>query len=305
MCHTDADAVFRLARQVQTLSPEASVLLRHDQDDYITADQARDVGAHLLRSDIKVVWGGWSMTQAVMEAFAEARELGADYYVLITGQDYPIRHLADWEREVAGSGADALIGEMEQSLNPDLYRYKWREPFLAPRWVPVVVDRAAAYLWSRHVGRLLRPAVIAYRNGRDHRWALGRRRLSLAFGKEPPIPLVNGSGWMTLSAQALDRVLLLHRRDSEVRRFFETTRVADEMYIASLVHGQADLRVLRRPTSYARFLGDTPSPVWVDVAELVQARQTQAAFVRKVSATADDVRDTADVLTAGTGRSDG
>lgn len=290
MCHTDADGALRLARRVRETSPRAAVLLRYSQHDYVTAEQARAVGAHLLHSPITVGWGGWSLVEATMEALAVAeRTLGADHYVVLSGQDHPVRDLASWESEVVRSGADAVIAPMG-TPHPDTYRYSWREPRPAPRWVPATVDRVAARL-ATTVGPALSPLVACYRNGRDLRWAYGVRRTA-----EPPVPLVKGATWLTLSARAVSRVLARHDGDAAVHRYFTAVRCPDELYLPSLLHSEAGLVLREGLTSYARFEEGAASPVWLGPDELVAAAASGAAFARKVGPGRDDVRDLADQL---------
>jgi hypothetical protein len=305
LCHTDAEVVFRLTQRIRALSPTAAILLRHDRDDFITEEQAKVAGAELLRSRIPIIWGAWNMTAAVLEAFEHAASSSdADYFVLISGQDYPIRDLQEWESTVDDDKIDALIGEFDEPLNPDLYDFIWATPFLAPRWVPEVADRAAGHLWFR-VGGALKWVGRVNRSARDKRWAVGVRRPSLLWGGQPPLPLVKGAQWITLSRRGLHAGLEAHRMNRRARRFFRTTRLADEMYLPSLLCSDASLKIVRGPTSYARFPARSSSPVWIDADELRRAMNTSAPFVRKVPGDAEDVRARADARTRHSGRSVG
>lgn len=278
MCHTDAAAIVRLVRRVHELSPEAAIVVRHSVPDLVAPEAIAPFGATVHRSAIHIVWGDWSMTRAALEALEHARQsVEADHYVLLSGQDYPIRDLARWEDEVRRSGADALVDVYPPMTDDWYYRWWTVDP---PHVGPVLARRAVKLAWRLVAGRC-RSAVMFYRGRRDPRWILGVRRPELLRG-DAPVVVLKGSLWLTLSGRAVDSLLRRHREDRRTRDFFRSVRIPDESYVQSLLLADTSLRIMDCPTTFARFRYDEWSPTWVDLDELALAARTPAAFVRKL-----------------------
>lgn len=297
LCHTDAGAALRLARRVRALSPGSVVVLRHAQGPgYLDEADAAAAGARLLVSGIAVSWGDWSLTAAALELYQHGLETtGADWFVLLSGQDYPVRDLAAWEREVVAAGAQARFPRVPPDRQNVAYVWgRWQPPAGVPR----PLRRAAAALW-RTAGHALRPLVIAFAVPGESWWAVGRRRLGRTE-RARPLPVVKGDFWMAVSREAIGRALERHRTDDAVRAFFASTRLADETYLPSLLDADPAVRIDDVATSYARFTAKSWNPVWVDLEELRRAAATPAAFARKVAGTpaGDAVRDAADAISA-------
>ncbi|WP_342372443.1 beta-1,6-N-acetylglucosaminyltransferase [Propioniciclava soli] len=276
MAH-NPDGVDRLVRRIRSLSPSANVLVRFEPHQGFDAEALRVAGAHPLASAIHVRWGSWELTAAMIEALATAEaEFHAEHYVLVSGTDYPIRSLAAWEREWVDQGADALVEQTPDQ--PDNWRFRW---FLPEVRFP---SQPSLYRAVRHVGwrigTLTRPVlqVLPRFVEGDRRWFVGVRRP----GVRPPVPIVKASQWMTLSARALRRVLDRDARESQLRRWFRTVRITDEIYLQSLVHDDPELRVVQGPTTLKEFGENPSSPLWLDADRLRRLTDgARAPFARK------------------------
>jgi hypothetical protein len=283
MCHTDPVAVERLVGRIKTLSPSAHVIVRHDIPGLLDPARIEALGGREFVSDVDITWGDWSGAVAAVELIEHARTTtDASHFVIVSGQDYPVRNLVEWERQVVACGADALVDVYPR--RPEDWKYRWYA-VRPPAVRPTVLRRGLKFLWRR-IGRAFMPIVIFYGGRRDPRWMLGLRRLSLLAGK-PPVPVTKGSAWMTLSRAAVDRVVDRHRHDHAAREFFRRVRIPDESYLHSLLDADETLRLIDCPTSYARFRYDEWSPVWLDTQELLRVAATPCAFARKVAEDVD------------------
>ncbi len=87
--------------------PLAHVLVR-SAGTLLSDQDAADLGIALLRSEIRVRWGDWSLTAAAVEALTTAQRLwDPDHVVLVSGQDHPVTDLAAWESGLVG--VDAVL----------------------------------------------------------------------------------------------------------------------------------------------------------------------------------------------------
>ena len=285
LAHTDAPAVLRLVRRVRALSPRASVLVRHAQPpEFLSDAAAAAAGASVLRSDITVSWGLWTLTGAAVEALEHARATtDADWHVLVSGQDHPVRDLAVWEREIAASGAGAAyrhFGPRHQD-----WQFRWQVVRLPaaltslPRPVRYLLERA----WRRLGAPVLDPVVKFYRLGnRSSSWGLAVRRPRTVLAG-PPLPITTGSFWLAVSSDALDRLLARHHADDGLRGWFAPTLIADEHYLQSLLVDDPLTTVLDAVVTWQHVPeGDWNASV-LTPEQVDEAARAGAAFARKVT----------------------
>lgn len=291
MCHTDRESVLRLVARLRELSPEALVVLRHDRGPGFLDDvDVAAWGAHVLHSGIRVAWGGWSMTEATLEALRRvAQEWAPSWTVLISGQDYPVRDLTAWERDVTSSGTDALVAE---TTNLQHVRHTHRWTVLPPvDGLPRVLRRGLTVAWWR-VAAPRQRSVIFYRPPRSGRWLLAVRRLRDPFAHAP---YEQASQWLTLSSRAVEALLAADAADPGRRQLFSTTRIPDESYLQTLVCHHTGVNVERRSTTWVRFVGGEPSPRPLSVRDVAEVLVAGTPFARKVDPAADpDPRDVID-----------
>lgn len=277
LCHLDEDAVLRTARRIRELSPDAHVLLRHSRGgEFLTEQAAAGAGAEVLRSRIGIRWGTWSTVAAVLEALADAeRRWRPSHTVVLSGQDYPVRDLAAWERSVHRSGADALL-HPEQGCYDGRHVVCWHA--LPPaRWVPVPLLAALAYVGNRIVHRV--PWLPRPHHAGERTWMLTHPRWR---HRRPPVPYRKGSLWMTLSHRGVAALLRAGVPGSAGARFFASTLLPDESFAHSVLGAAADVRVRAGVTTVA-FFGERDGHARVlREGDLAHVLATGAAFARKV-----------------------
>jgi len=281
MCHADSDVVLRAAARVRTTSPDASIVLRHDRGEtFISAADVVAVGAEVFHSTVEVRWGGWSMVEAELEALGHVlRTRRPDWVVMVSGHDYPVRPLADWQEEVVATGADALVSATARPGHRR-YVYAWRP---LPGWLfrlPKPARWALRGIWRRLLAPWQR-VVIVRQAPRGSGWQVGVRRLRTPFDDTDGTQYMKGSQWMTLSAKAVSHLLAAHE-SGRWAPFFKTTRIPDESYLQTLLYADDELVVADVPTTWVRFRDGHPHPVTLDVDAVPEILDAGTAFARKV-----------------------
>ncbi|WP_313021419.1 beta-1,6-N-acetylglucosaminyltransferase [Mobilicoccus sp.] len=291
LAHTDPDGLVRLVRRIRALSPEADVVVRFDARDLVSPEALRAEGAIPLQSRLPVRWGDWSLVDAAREALSFAlRESDADWFSVISGQDYPVRDLAAWEEGLQAGHADVVLDPMP--AKPQTWEYTWSS-FVVRVPGPPLLERLASGVVSRG-SRLLSPWVDIYRldrTGPRHYWVRRPRR----DAARPPF-LVKASQWMTVRRPTLTAALDELATGSERVDFLRTVLVPDEIALQSLCTAHADT-VREAPTTAAHFAPEAPSPDWLTPALVRELAATGAPFVRKMPAGADpQILEVADAL---------
>ena len=126
LSHRNPDQVLRLVRALAE-GPASVVLVRHDQRvTGLGAAQVEAAGGVLVDDGIELEWGGWSQLEVILAGLRRAAEIRPDWALVLSGQDYPLRPMADIEADLAASDADGMLCSVREA---DLRRPKGDEEF--------------------------------------------------------------------------------------------------------------------------------------------------------------------------------
>jgi hypothetical protein len=287
LTHKDPHGVEELAERIVSLSPTARVVVHHDGEAAGLPWAGNAPEPFHLVDRVPVRWGDWSMIEATTRLLRYAvEELDAEWFVLLSGEHRPAVDLSLWEREVAATGADALVRADEL---PGRLRFGWRG-FAANRYLArsrhrwYLVPRPRSDLAHRAVGAAMKlgrgahPLLAIEYFHRNDAWLVGlRRRAGVMKGRR----FWRGSQWLALDRRAADVVL---HPDPEVRAWFEKSLIPDETYLQTLLRISPGLSVADRLTSFVPDEPEHPAPGWMYLStdDLPSAWASGAAFFRKV-----------------------
>lgn len=285
LAHTGTDAVVRLVRRIRVLSPSAEVLVRYGAEADLDGAALRAGGASVLESALTVEWGTFSQADAEIEALGQARSRFPDatHFVVISGQDYPVRDLAVWEAEVAGSGVDALLEPMPiTQVSVDRRWFVVRGPQL-----PAVVRKVVAAVGYR-LPKFTADQVHVNPSPRDGdgRWWVGVPRATRRG-------LTKAATWKTLSATAVDVLTASLQADPDRAEYIRRCRLPDELYSPTVLAADPALKVVDGLTSFTSWSHEAASPDWLTTDHVPAVVASGAPFARKLPA-----RASADLLAA-------
>ena len=246
--------VERLVATLRANSPEALIAVHHDP-------RVRPLGeVDALRiAPRPIAWGHGSQLLAVLHALRTLRDR-AEWFVLLSGQDYPVRPVP--EIEAGLRGADAFIqaapvqpltwrrGEADEFARR--YRMRWRPTSTRAAKLAARADPLA------HVRTLPGGTYLGLR-------------------AEPPLPPFHGSDWFTLSRQAVDAVL---DAPQALLDHFLHTIVPTEAFVQTVL-ANSTLRLNPDNRRYVRFDPGSPNPRTLTLEDLDAALASGADFARK------------------------
>lgn len=297
LSHRLPDQVVRLVTRIRDLSPDAAVLVRHDRGPGFLPELEGSSDPHVdvLVESEPVVWGAWSMVAATERAFARARDrFDPDWTVLVSGQDWPVRDLAAWERELTGAACDAVVNGSVVEVDPsagrrtterDLFLARWthrwwtlpRVPALdrVPRRVRTGVAGRYSGSWQFHLR-----TVMLRQLPRGLGWKVGvRRRRGLPEGWR----LRKGEQWLAVSRLALAELDRVVAADGRGRAFFAGSHIPDESWFQTALASVPGLRVADGRISWHRFdRPGAPSAAVLTLADVPDATASGSPFARKV-----------------------
>jgi hypothetical protein len=289
LTHKDPDQVMALADRIHRLSPTSHVVVHHDRKaDTLPWDGAPPHWAHLVER-VEVEWGDWSIVEATLRMFRFAHEeLNAAWFVVISGEHWPVVSLESWERDLAERSVDAILpaqllprrlhfGPSDRDENRFLARcvHRW---FHIKRPRSDVLHKALAgfskiSLWTH-------PLVKLEYSLRSDAWFVGvpRRR-----GPVRNWDLYKGSEWIACNARAAAALL---RVDPALTEFFRRSHIPDESYMQTVLRREAGLVVESSDVTWVPPEPEQSAAGWMllKTEQLAQIRKTGVAFARKVDA---------------------
>ena len=279
--HRNPDQVLRLVRALRE-GTDTAVLVHHDQRrELIDARQCERAGGRLVHYGLPIEWGNAAYAEMLLAALAELAEgPDPDWVAVVSGQDYPLRPLPDFERHLAESPHDALLGDLWQLDLSEEPPPPEREFYLRYRYRHYAPPRPAAAVLARVLGRwaYLRELPAG------HGLRLGVRPWRHPFG--PTLRCHVCSDWLTLERRAVRAVLEFARRRTRVMDHYRRTIIPSESLFATALANDPALSI--GPAS--RFLGfeeGSPHPRTFGTADVDELLASGMHFARKFDATSD------------------
>ncbi len=277
--------VLRLARTLRRGSPEALIVLHHDDRRCGVDARALDaLGVRRVEPPSPVAWGESSQLEMVLRCLRWLLQRSHfSWVVLLSGQDYPIRPVPDIERSLAASGVDAFI-EAQRVERPALSRR-------------VPVDEFALryyYRWQKLSSgaprrRLLATAararpLFAVRGMPSGTW-VGVRALRTPF--RPGFECHRGSDWFTLSRRAVGALDQLVRAQPHVLDHYRRTLIPTESFVQTVLANERAMRIRDDHRRFTVWQVGAGRPRVLGFADLPEMLASGADFARKFDETLD------------------
>ncbi len=294
--HKRPDQVLRMVDRIRRGSSGETIMLVSHQmgsEPFTQADLERGGEGILLPSSGG--YGDFSHLDRYLESlrWLVQREDRFDWFVNLSGQDYPIVPPSHMEKELQDSGADAWLGFFDvfgpdskwpSSRGRTRYEFRhWRTNKLTHPWQKRLRPLAAVNLiqpWVR-----FSPSF----------GAVGVRRRSMFTGG---YHCYGGSFFGAINRDAAQYVDEHYRTHPEVADYFRTTLAPDETYVHTVLGNAGRFTIERQARRYFDFsLNDGNHPKMLGIADVPRMRASNAWFARKFDiATDSDALDELDRL---------
>jgi Core-2/I-Branching enzyme len=272
LSHRNPEQVLRLVRALGE-GPAAKVLVRHDpRGQTLASHDIEAAGGETIEDDIESQWGGWAQLRLILACLREAAARhDPDWSLILSGQDYPLRPLADIEADLAASAADARLGSVREverrrpapGHDEFFLRCRYRH-YTRPRAMPALPGPIRRLAYAREL-----PPLV------------GVRRLDPA-----PLPLFASADWLTLRRPAT-RVVLAASEDRRLMRHFRRVAVPSESFFASVILADPSLIVERDNRRFTSFAPRAPHPDTLTTRDYDRLLASGADFARKFDAALD------------------
>lgn len=267
----------QLARLVRTLAHSHHIVCIHvdakSQINDFRSALASQSNIQFITSRTKVNWAGYSQVEAVLSGLREFSGSGCSHFILLSGQDYPIKPLADFESFLEYHPGKNFI---------ELVKVK-------EHW-PGAIQRTSKYHF------------IDYFEGRRNSFRLIAKLINKAEGlvniilnlkKERSMPLsyklYGGSSWFVFTSMMSNYILSQINKHPELISFFKFTANPDEHFFHTLI-GNSDLysTVVENNLRYIKFLPNKNNPEILTANDFDKLSSAHNKFfARKFDETAD------------------
>lgn len=293
--HVNPDQVARLVRACRSSgNPNARVLVHHDYKvsnlDAAAIEQLGNVD--VLRDTVKVDWGGFTqclMIRRSMQWLLDNRDV--DWVVYLSGQDYPIKPLAQIERELGASKFDGYLDakpaeqcEWMQGFGRYYYRYVNLPKFPGVQRVREFLRQRAKA--QRSAGNLTPRIVVAPSNHGTLK--VGIRPARSPFNEQ--FSCFYGSSWWTLNRRAIESMCsAMDGRPDLVAHYRRILWAPNESFFMTLLMNDRSLKLCtddnRRLISWTH--PETGHPDVLKASDWDRILASDAHFARKVDARVD------------------
>ncbi len=236
---------------------------------------------------------------------AELRRLEAaaqpyQWMVILSGQDYPIRPLAEMAEELAASADDAYFHhfDADEARAGVAHMLGWTE--IATRYHyhhRLLADEATP--WMRAAVSLPRRLLNQTNVARIHTafgLTVGKPAQHPPFG--PDFRLHCGMAWMTFSQRAARSILRFIEQRPQVADYFRKTLAPDEAFLQSIMANDPELRLNKKELRYIDFGASKLSQAkLLGADDLPRMAESGCFFARKFDTSRDpDILDRVDAL---------
>lgn len=267
--YTNPQQTLRLARRLRSDSPSAKIVISHDRKEPPPDRRAlQHVGAELWLTPQPVEWGDVSYLRSQLAAVKRLQLGEHDWVTILSGQDYLLRPLADYEAHLSDSAAHMILEEPDEDdphLAHLLQRYRARA-YRLPRW-------AGAHRIRQIITHI--PGISMSDEPRGLPPYLLRARWRTPFS--PALPLRKGSDLYALSGRAARR---LQEAPPDLLRYFSRTRVPSESYVHTWLRGDPSLVNEAAMLHFTKW-GAAPHPLWLTASDLPEMLASPHWFARK------------------------
>jgi len=255
-------------------------------DPFARALESADVGEVELLPRYATSWASPRLVDAALAGLRRGVADGSDYFLLLSGRDFPLRPAAEIVAFAERAGARSYV---EHFPLPD------------PRWRLGGRDRTEFRTYTVRGRRETfiprgEETGILNRKGRLLNWLLRLRGLTEPARRFPSYARAfGGSQWWNLSRDAAEHVLAFLDRHPDYRRYHEHTLAPDEIFFQSILAGTGFAERAEVVDDNLRFMRWSPEeshPRALRLGDLPAMLASDALFARKFDRDVDgDVLD--------------
>jgi hypothetical protein len=281
LTYNEPEQLLRLVKTLSATFDAPPIVCHHDfskcsLDEALFPPNVRFVHPHILTR-----WGHITVPLVALRALSLLRKCSEpDWFVLLSGSDYPVRPADQIVAELSNSNYDLFLDNREILYRPDLSGQTAQYGFGRPSWIALAYDRYCAFplfWWPRPSRKALFSSVFPFRKER----VLIRHPIMIRwFQLNRPSRIFGGAFWFQANRKAIDRLLDDPFLPMLVR-YYRKRKVPEESIFHSVLCSQPDLRICKDHKRYEDWTSGGSHPKWLEVSDVPKIHASGAHFARK------------------------
>lgn len=263
----------QLDRLLSRLSKNFDIYLHLDKKWTIDENYFKKYSNVYLTKRYTINWGSYQQVQADAELFFDAYKRDYDYYLLLSGQDLPIK------------SNQSIIDFLENNKEYSFVDY---EAFPKKAWVKdfnggfTRVNYYYGFDFKRNsLGFVLKKLLAAVRIIQK---VTGLKR------KLQPVKYYGGWNWVNLNRSAMTHIINFLNTNPSFLKSFKYTLCGDEVWIqTALMNSNRDeIKVINKELRYTDWRGCLENPKVLTMEHLEELKESQDLFARKFDPDVDN-----------------
>lgn len=284
LSHREPRQLLRLVRTLNRLYGDPPIACHHDMAQCPIDTAPFPDNVRFVAPSVRTGWAKWSVVRAFLAALELLyRDADPDWFVLLSGADYPIKPAETVRAELAATAADALIDyrQVGDTVQSALERFGPRNPELDQ----FESDGNRRLKWSHYEGAELWFPILRF-NDAGRRVRPGRFTWHLPFASpfapfSPDFPCFYGDHWITADRRAARLLLTPSERHRRLQRHLHRRAIPEECYYQTVLCNEPGLTLDRDNRRYAQWNGGGAHPQQLGIADLPAIMASNAHFARK------------------------
>ena len=278
LTHDKPQQTLRLVGRLNALYGDPAIVCHHDFSKCSLDGAAFPSNVEFVRPAVETQWGTFSLVDATLLALRQlmARRDPPEWFVLLSGADYPAASGERVRRELKAATCDAFVKTIH--VHPKYPRDSAQIEY-ARRYLRFTIP-----LWRRQVP-LGKIPLLPF--GLTRQFSIWRGGFECYVGSQ----------WFTANRKSAEALLNFFDHQRRIVRFFRGVPVSDESFLQTVICNSRELRVNPDNLRYIEMVGAHAKVM--TLADLPAIVKSKAHFVRKVDAGADaKLLDELDALTS-------
>jgi hypothetical protein len=285
LSHNEPEMLLRLVQRLQALFDNPPIACHHDMHQ-VSLNTSAFPSVRFVAQPLRTRWGHISVVHAFRLALRLLYEGNPpDWFVLLSGSDYPIKSRETIDAELCSSPYDAYLdhrpiefsilpenrcdGEFDKGFSRSFYVYIAYDRYLARRIRYPRIERPFRLRFGRYLIR--------------HPWLAPRNPFTKDFH------CFAGAVWFTARARCAELLLSSDSFTRELLAFYADKTAADESFVHTVLCNSPILKLCNNSKRYVDWSAGAAHPKLLGMEDLPLLSASSHHFARKFS-TRYDIR---------------
>jgi hypothetical protein len=297
--HTLPTQVIRLIQTLRQLSPDSIIAIHHDQSkSTLLEDDVTEVkNVYLIPNPLNVEWGDISQVECFLHSIRWlTANISFDWLVLISGQDYPIASLNQFETQlstspfdgyfryfpVLGGGGDAW----PENTGKKRYFFKYITfPHFSYYYrIPILIQNTITKTLTLINKSGILNIIIAAKKSKNK---IGIKHINAPFNDQ--LICYGGPDWFNLNKKCIAKILAAETENNLLLDYYKTTHIPSESFIHTLLINDSKLKISNNSMRFVNWTERyASSPSIICSSDYESIIRSKMPFARKFDMTIDN-----------------